>query len=125
MKKVFDPVVAIDGPCGAGKSTMTSALAGRLGLLYIDTGAMYRALALKVHRCEISFEEGRELGELLKNIKLEYGKSPDCLIEIDGENYTDQIRENQVSIWASKISQLPSVRQYLLDYQRSLVNTKT
>lgn len=117
----LDNVVAIDGPSGAGKSTMTSALAERLGLLYIDTGAMFRALAYYFDKNEIPIVDTDTLFENLKNLNFNYGKSKECLIELDGENLTNKIRENKISILASKVSRLPSVRHFLLDYQRSLV----
>jgi cytidylate kinase len=120
-QKQFDHVVAIDGPSGAGKSTMTSALANELGLLYIDTGAMYRALAYYFDKTNLAIEESPELLANLKNLNFIYGKDEHCLIELNGENLTEKIRENQISILASKVSRLPSVREYLLDYQRSLV----
>lgn len=120
-QKQVDRVVAIDGPSGAGKSTMTSALATKLNLLYIDTGAMYRALAYFFNKNDLAIEETPELLGKLKELHFVYGKNVDCLIELDGENLTEKIRENNISILASKVSRLPSVREYLLDYQRSLV----
>lgn len=119
-----DLVVAIDGPSGAGKSTMTSALAKSLGLLYIDTGSMYRALAYYFEQNQIPFESTPEIKAKLTSLHFEYGKSDDCLIAINGENLTTKIRANHISTLASKVSQLPEVREFLLDYQRSLVKEK-
>ncbi len=117
-------VVAIDGPSGSGKSTVARALARELGLLYIDTGAMFRALATYADSRGIDFKEGPELTEFLNNIKMEYGVSEDVLIAIDGQDLTRAIREHRVSKLASIISQLPSVRTFLLKFQRDLAGER-
>lgn len=117
-------VIAIDGPSGSGKSTCAKILAQKLNLLYIDTGAMYRAIGFWAETKNIEFEEGDELNRFLKEINLEYGLSEECLIQIDGTNLTQKIREHQVSKLASIISQLPSVREFLVDFQRTLATTK-
>jgi cytidylate kinase len=116
----FEKVIAIDGPSGSGKSTIARELANNLNVLYIDTGAMFRALAFECDRRQIEFVEGPALDNFLKTIKLEYGVSNDVLIQIDGINLTDKIREHHVSKLASIISQLKSVRSYLLNFQRNL-----
>ncbi len=115
-------VVAIDGPSGAGKSTLARAIAEELGLLYADTGAMYRALGLAFQRRNIPFEEGPVAHQLLGEIQFRYSppERPEVLVEIDGEDWTRAIREHPVADWASRASALPCVRHYLLDYQRGL-----
>lgn len=120
----FSQVVAIDGPSGSGKSTVARELARALNVLYIDTGAMFRALAYVADQQKISLEEGSALGHFLASIKVEYGVSNSILIKINGVDLTDKIREHHVSGLASVISQLPSVRTYLLEFQRALALDK-
>ncbi len=117
-------VIAIDGPSGSGKSTIAKELAKSLNILYIDTGAMFRALGYYADLHKIKLEEGSELREFLNSVKIEYGVSPTILIKIDNENLTEKIREHHVSKLASTISQLPSVRKFLLDFQRNLALNK-
>ncbi len=116
----FAKVVAIDGPSGSGKSTIAKLLAERLGYLYIDTGAMYRALGYVADQRGIECVEGAHLQDFLHSIDFQYGVGPDRLVVIDGENLTQKIRQHHVSALASNISKLPSVRTYLLDVQREL-----
>lgn len=113
-------VIAIDGPSGSGKSTVAKELARRLNVLYIDTGAMFRALAYEADRRGIDPVEGPVLTNFLSNFNMNYGKDDDTLIEVDGVNLSEKIREHHVSTLASIFSQLPSVRQHLLDFQRAL-----
>lgn len=117
-------VIAIDGPSGSGKSTCARKLALDLGLLYIDTGAMYRALGYWAEENSIPFEEGELLAKFLKDIDLRYGLSETNLIEIDGVNLTEKIRQHKVSKLASIISQIPSVRSFLVNFQRTLPDSK-
>jgi cytidylate kinase len=124
MKLNYDKVVAIDGPSGSGKSTVARELASALNVLYIDTGAMFRALGYYCDQKKIPFEESVKLTKVLNEIHLNYGNTNGNLIEIDGLDFTHKIREHHVSQLASIISQLPSVRKYLLDFQRSLVNNQ-
>jgi len=123
-KKTFAKVIAIDGPSGSGKSTIAKELACALNVLYIDTGAMFRALAYIANLEEIELSEGVALNNFLNSIKLEYGISDSILIRINNLDLSDKIREHHVSKLASIISQLPSVRKYLLDFQRSLALDK-
>jgi cytidylate kinase len=120
----FSQVIAIDGPSGSGKSTIARELARALNVLYIDTGAMFRALAYTADQEKTSLEEGADLSAFLSSIKVEYGISQDVLIKINGVDLTEKIREHHVSGLASVISQLPSVRKYLLDFQRALALDK-
>lgn len=117
-------VVAIDGPSGSGKSTIAKRLADALGVLYIDTGAMYRALAYACDEQGIPFVEGEQLRHFLERLELRYGIGPGRLIEVNGQNLTEKIREHRVSELASYLSQLPTVRAYLVDFQRQLAQEK-
>lgn len=120
----FAQVIAIDGPSGSGKSTIARDLATALQVLYIDTGAMFRALGFYADQQKIELIEGEKLTEFLDSVKMDYGVSPTCLIRINGVDLTEKIREHNVSKLASIISQLPSVRKYLLDFQRALALNK-
>ncbi len=120
----FSQVIAIDGPSGSGKSTIAKELAAALGVLYIDTGAMFRALGFYADQKNIVLEEGPLLLEFLKSLTIDYGVSSTCLIKVNGLDLTDKIREHHVSTLASIISQLPSVRTFLLEFQRALALNK-
>ncbi len=120
----FAQVIAIDGPSGSGKSTIAKELARALHVLYIDTGAMFRALGFYADQQKIELKEGADLNRFLSSIKMDYGVSSTCLIRINGLDLTEKIREHHVSKLASIISQLPSVRKYLLDFQRALAMDK-
>lgn len=113
-------VVAIDGPSGSGKSSMAKELANKLNLLFIDTGSMFRAIGFGAFESKINLEDDHEISNFLSSIKLEYGKSQDCLISLNGENLTEVIRRHEVSSMASAISQKQLVRNFLLDFQRGL-----
>jgi cytidylate kinase len=117
-------VIAIDGPSGSGKSTVARALAEKMNILYIDTGAMYRALAYSCDKKGIPFEESAKLTNFLNTADFQYGVSKDCLIKIEGENLTEAIREHRVSKLASIISQLSTVRTFLVDFQRKMTQEK-
>jgi len=119
-----ESVIAIDGPSGSGKSTLAKKLADALNLLYIDTGSMFRGLAFKAHQKGIPFEESAELRAFLQNLRLDYSYESSVNLLVDGEDVTNVIREHYVSKLASIASQLPSVRKFLLDYQRSLAKEK-
>lgn len=112
-------LVAIDGPSGSGKSALAKELALGLGILYIDTGAMYRALGLVAKNRGIPFEEGGALTTFLEEIHFKYADGKG-LVSVDGEDLTEAIREHSVSELASVFSALPSVRRYLGQFQRAL-----
>lgn len=116
----FQKVIAIDGPSGSGKSTIAKLLAKTLGVLYIDTGAMYRAIACFAHMQSIDIEESPSFLEFLKNLKLEYGESDSVLVRVNGQDLTQTIREHHISKLASNVSQIPQVRTMLLELQREL-----
>lgn len=113
------PVITIDGPAGAGKSTVSKALAKRLSYLYLDTGALYRAIAYKVKKTAISPDDDDRLYEICKNINI-HMKSQDGLVKVflDNEDITDKIRTEEISMLASTASARPCVREALLSIQR-------
>lgn len=116
-----DVVIAIDGPAGAGKSTVSKMLAKRLGLRYLDSGAMYRAIALKAIRLGVDPGDERALGELAEHAHITFGDGDPQRVWLDGEDVTDQIRTSTVSDWASRVSVHPTVRRALVKKQQLLV----
>ncbi|MBP9674638.1 MAG: (d)CMP kinase, partial [Bacteriovoracaceae bacterium] len=116
----FAKVIALDGPSGSGKSSVAREVAKRLSMVYIDTGAMYRALGWYIDSLHIPFVEGPLLTQALSGAHLIYAKDPKVLISINGVDLTQTIREHRVSDLASRISKIPQVRNYLLDFQRNL-----
>lgn len=116
--KTFD--IAIDGPSGAGKSTVARLLAEKLGILYLDTGALYRAVGLKAMRCGWS-ENDEEVAKQLKNTDISVKTvGGEQRVYLDGEDVSRAIRENRVSDYGSRFSALPSVRAVLLGVQRRI-----
>lgn len=114
-------VIAIDGPSGAGKSTLAKRLARDLGFMYLDTGAMYRALALKILRRGIDLANGEALGEIVARTEIDLRSQHDQIrVLLDGEDVSSLIRTPQVSQMASKASALKVVRQRMLELQRAL-----
>lgn len=120
----FAQVIAIDGPSGSGKSTIAKELAKALDVLYIDTGAMFRGLGFFADQLGVDLTDINGLNSFLDSIKMDYGTSASNLISINGVNLTEKIREHHVSKLASTISQLPSVRTFLLNFQRDLAKNK-
>ena len=114
-------VIAIDGPAGAGKSTVARGLAERLGLLYVDSGATYRAAALKALKAGVSPDDEAVVAELVAgaNIQFAAGDSGPRVL-LDGDDVTAAIRSPEVSLAASKVSRYPTVRQKMISLQRSL-----
>lgn len=112
--------VAIDGPAGAGKSTLARRLARELGFLYVDTGAIYRTVALAVLRTGADPADAAQVSELLGklDIRMDYGPDGEQRMFLDGEDVSQAIREHQVSGFTSKVSAIPAVRDFLLDVQR-------
>jgi cytidylate kinase len=115
--------IAIDGPCGSGKSAIAKIVAEKLGTIYVDTGAMFRAVGFVCFQQKIPFKEGEQLTSFIEKLKLCYKKSDHesgVYIEIDGVDLTIAIRDHHVSELASKISKLPTVRTFLLNFQREI-----
>lgn len=119
MKKTFN--IAIDGPAGAGKSTIAKAVAARLGFVYVDTGAMYRALALYFIRRGIASNDEAAIEQALTNVHvtIRYQDGVQQVI-LNEENVTDSLRTEEVGNMASETSGYPFVRQKLLELQRNL-----
>ena len=113
-------IIAIDGPSGAGKSTVAKLLSKELGFEYIDTGAMYRALAYKAYQQNIDINEN-DIEEMLKTTNITYY---DNQIYLDGENIAKQIREEVISKVSSKISALKNVREKMVELQRKIAADK-
>ena len=110
-------IIAIDGPSAAGKSTIAKLLAKKLGIDYIDTGAMYRAIALKAMRCGVCIEDEAALAEFLAATDIDLDGAQ---VLLDGEDVSGLIRTEEVSMQASKISAIPAVRGKLVALQREI-----
>lgn len=109
--------VAIDGPAGAGKSTLARRLAQRLGFLYVDTGAIYRTVGLYTLRNRLAPEAVVPMLEKL-DIRMEYDSGGVQRMRLNGEDVSEAIRVHEVSQRASQVAALPEVRAFLLDFQR-------
>lgn len=113
--------MAIDGPAGAGKSTLAKRLAARLGYLYIDTGAMYRAVALWAIRAGVALDDSHRLEQLA--LSAEIGLGGDSRVSLNGEDVSDAIRTPDVAQAASKVSAVPAVRRALVVAQQRLAES--
>jgi len=114
-------IIAIDGPSGAGKSTLGKMLAKKLGLLYLDTGAMYRAVALAVLHAGVSFDDHDRVVELAEKAKIELLGDPDSLrVLLDGEDVSAAIRTLEVAQAASVVSTISDVRKIMVLHQREI-----
>jgi cytidylate kinase len=119
MKKNL--IIAIDGPSGAGKSTLGRMLARALNLLYIDTGSMYRAVALAVMESSISQSDDVAVGSLAGRVDIDLKGEPDSLrVTLGGVDVTEQIRSEEVTQLSSIISTIPAVRRAMVARQREL-----
>lgn len=113
--------VAIDGPSGAGKSTVARAAAARLGYVYVDIGAMYRAIGLAVCRRGISGEDAAGIAAALPEIEIRLAYQDGAQrVMLNDEDVSDAIRTPEIAHYASKVSAVPEVRQFLLDVQRDM-----
>lgn len=116
-------IVAIDGPSGAGKSTVARRLARELGYLYMDTGAMYRAVALNVLESEIDPSDAKELRKILEDIRVKLiEKDSGLRLLLNGRDVTEEIRTPEMSQMASKISELQAVRERMVGIQRDMAS---
>lgn len=118
--------VAIDGPAGAGKSTIARAAAAQLGFVYVDTGALYRTIGLAVCRRGIAGTDTQGIVDTLPAIQvaLTYQDGAQHVL-LDGEDVSDAIRTPQISAYASQVSAVPDVRAYLLDLQRDMARRQS
>jgi cytidylate kinase len=122
MKKIL---ITIDGPAGAGKTTVSRTLADRLGYRYIDTGALYRAVALTVRRQGVNAAADAALDKLCRGIELQFVQTESGLrLLSNGEDVTDKLRTSEITMLASAVSARPVVRRYLLDVQRAMGRRK-
>ena len=114
-------IIAIDGPSGAGKSTLGRLLARALNLLYIDTGSMYRAVALAVIDSSVSAHDYVAVGSLAGRVEIELRGDPDSMhVMLEGRDVTEQIRREEVTHMSSIISAIPEVRRAMVNRQREL-----
>ena len=113
--------IAVDGPAGAGKSTISKKVAKELGFVYIDTGAMYRTVGLKAVRCGIDTKDEDAVSSILPSLDIDIRhEGVEQHIFLDGENVSDKIRTPEISMAASNVSAIPAVRVALVDVQRKL-----
>jgi cytidylate kinase len=112
-------VVAIDGPAGAGKSTVAKAVAERLGFIYIDTGAMYRAVALWAQQAGVAEDDMHKLEQLASQAAISF-EPGSRRVFLNGNDVTEAIRTPEMSQLASKVSAIPGVRRALVDKQRQM-----
>lgn len=117
MSRAKGVIVAIDGPAGAGKSTISRKLAETLGYTLVDTGALYRAVALTASRRNVDFTDGPALGALASSLALSF---VDGELEVDGARPGEQLRTSEMGLGASKVSAHPEVRAALLGVQRAM-----
>ena len=121
---MIHPVIAIDGPAGAGKSTVARELARRLGFFLLDTGAIYRSLALFAQQNGISWADGAKLGTLAETLPIRFGRgSEDGAVFLGEQVVTTANRSPEVSLGASQVSAHPEVRAMLLGLQRQLARS--
>lgn len=116
--------IALDGPSGAGKSTLAKKIAAKLGIVYVDTGAMYRSVGLFVRRREVDPSDAEAVASLLPEIALDVCFSDgEQHILLCGEDVGSAIRTPEISMYASRVSAIPAVRAFLLDTQRDIAKT--
>lgn len=114
-------IIAIDGPSGAGKSTLGKMLANKLGLLYLDTGAMYRAVALAVRRANVAHWDIDRIADIAENARIDLiGEADSLRILLEGDDVTDEIRTLEVAQAASVVSTISEVRRIMVEHQRAI-----
>ncbi len=114
-------IVAIDGPAGSGKGTITKLVGKKLNLINIDTGAMYRCASLYMIRNNIKLDELDKISEMLKNIKIEQANINDVdKFYLNSEDVSDKIREKEVNEIVSQVSHIPIVRERMVELQREM-----
>lgn len=115
-------VIAVDGPSGSGKSTVARGVARALGLRYLDTGAMYRAITWAVLQRDLDLDDGEAIGDLAATVRLDMGVDPDVpTVAVDGEDVTTQVRTPIVTSAVSAVSAVPAVRAAMVRRQRELI----
>ena len=117
-------IIAIDGPSGAGKSTLGKMLAKKLNLLYLDTGAMYRAVALAVNRANVPYRDIDRIAEIAENAKIDLVGEPDAMkVMLDGDDVSVEIRTLDAAQAASEVSTISVVRRIMVEHQRIIGNS--
>ena len=112
-------IIAIDGPSGAGKSTLGKMLAKKLDLLYLDTGAMYRAVALAVGRANVPYRDIDRIADIAENSEIDLIGEPDAMkVMLDGEDVSVEIRTLEAAQAASVVSTISEVRRIMVEHQR-------
>jgi cytidylate kinase len=126
-----DQVIALDGPSGSGKSTVAKLVAEKLNLIYIDTGAMFRAVAYALQHTGVDFtkaklspEEELLIKDFFQHHRFQFAPAVGVLVQLDNLNLTDVIREHHVSKLASQISKHKVIRDFLAGWQKSIVNDR-
>ncbi len=113
--------IALDGPSGAGKSTVAKAVAKRLGIIYVDTGALYRSIGLYVLRAGVAKDDKEKIIPMLNDIKLDLSFKDDTQsVILNGEDVSSLIRTGEIAMYASAVSAIPEVRAFLLETQRKI-----
>lgn len=122
-KKIYS--VAVDGPSGAGKSTLAKAAAAKLGIVYVDTGAIYRSIGYYVYCKGIDPKDAPAVIAILPelDIQMRYGEDGVQRMILNGEDVSAQIRLPEMSMYASAVSAIPEVRTFLLEMQRQIART--
>ena len=117
--------IAIDGPAGAGKSTIAKLCAKELKFIYVDTGALYRAIGLCAFRNNIGSKDANAILQMLKDIKVElaFNDKKEQIVLLNGEDVSGFIRTPEISMYASDVSAIPQVRAFLLELQRNMAKT--
>ncbi len=111
-------VIAIDGPAGAGKSSVARAVAGEIGFTYLDSGAMYRCVALAARQGEADLDDGEAVGALAEGLKIDFDRRR---VLLDGDDVSDEIRTPEITAAASRVSVHPRVRAAMVARQRQLI----
>ena len=118
--------IAIDGPSGAGKSSIAKALAKEMGIVYVDTGALYRTIGYYVRSKGVDPKDAEGVTRLLPDIHIEVKyENGTQYVYLNGENLGDRIREPEISMYASAVSAIPTVREFLLETQRSIARANS
>ncbi len=113
--------IALDGPSGAGKSTVAKALAKRLGIIYVDTGALYRTVGLYVKNKGVDKDDNEGIIKCLAEIKLDMQfVDGEQIITLNGDKIGQEIRTGEIAMYASRVSAIPEVRAFLLETQRKI-----
>lgn len=125
MKKIYS--VAVDGPSGAGKSTLAKAIARELGIVYVDTGAMYRSIGLHIREKGIDPQDAAAVIAALPEIHIDMDYSDDGTqhMYLGGRDVSAEIRLPEISMYASHVSAIPQVRAFLMEMQRSIAREKS